>query len=353
MPSAFLSSSSLIDSMRPLSVIDGRGKKLSNQPKTLELLGTSARTLAPLQGPAFSYILFSAKEHFTTMSTTRIDILAEKGTEEVLTEEFYVLCRHTWIEDEQDRVVIKCYPLHTGALLDYLSASRLPIHCVTIVEEQERDYADLVRKHFTPVKVGPVTVLPPWRKATGKPYAIVIEPGMAFGTGRHESTKLMLKMMGAIDMKGKKVLDIGCGSGILAIYASMLGASRVVAIDNDPLAVQAAQKSCRLNRREGILLACSHLEATRTGFDVVLANLDFKTFSAWASRVADRVKPGGSLIISGIEAQYADHVPRLFKRFTLVKKHRMKEWHGFVFSKLTGKDETSTMAKIQRRTRKK
>jgi ribosomal protein L11 methyltransferase len=265
------------------------------------------------------------------MPIIRVDIQADKGTEELLPAGFYDLCSGVWIEENGDTVTIRCYPREVQALAGYVAACKLPVIAIDTVEEEEKDYAALVRQYFTPVRIGSVTVLPPWRTTSRKGPVITIEPGMAFGTGRHESTKLMVGMMGGIDMKGKSVLDIGAGSGILALYARLLGASRVAAIDHDPLAAEAMQTNMALNPGLDILVACADLGSIAGTFDVVLANLDFDTFRVHAQAVVDRVAPGGSLIVSGIEQQYAKDLPALFRPFTVARHRRMKDWHAYLF----------------------
>src|SRR5208283_1415968 len=214
---------------------------------------------------------------------------------------------------------MKCYPPDVEAFLDYLGRSKTSLGRVTVVHEEEKDYVALVRQHFTPVRIGNVTILPPWRKTRKKGAVLVIEPGMAFGTGRHESTRLMIKMMGTIDMSGKRVVDVGCGSGVLAVYARLLGAASIVAIDNDPLAGIAAKKSCALNRADDVLIATTGPEGIRGRFDVVLANLDFDTFARYGREVVRLVADGGYLIASGIERQFAPRVGPLFEPMTLVR----------------------------------
>jgi ribosomal protein L11 methyltransferase len=261
---------------------------------------------------------------------TRVDILAEKGTEESLDHRFYAMCSGLWIEESQGKVLIKCYPTDTDTFLSLIGKS-VAAEGVTVIEEEEKDYVSLVRRHFTPIKIGDVTILPPWRRATGKGMHIIIEPGMAFGTGRHESTKMMMKLIGSIDMRGKRVLDIGSGSGILAIYAWLSGAASVTAIDHDPLAAEAIAKGCSLNHCEEIVFACSGIEGIRGRFDVVLANLDFDTFKAHSPAIIDKVENGGYLVVSGIEEQYEAQAVHLFKTMLLVRRARMKDWRSFVF----------------------
>jgi ribosomal protein L11 methyltransferase len=264
---------------------------------------------------------------------TRVDIIAAKGTEELLDEAFYALAGGLWVKDEATSVRITCYPADPGRLLAYLREAAIETHSVTETEEEAKDYAAEVRKHFTPVRIGGLTILPPWRRPGKKGRTIVIEPGMAFGTGRHESTKLMAAMMEHVRINGRTVLDIGSGSGILAINALLLGASRVAAIDHDPLAAEAMKKSCDLNGRPCILLACADMDAVKGHYDVVLANLDFSTFERRAHDVASKVAPGGCLLVSGIEAQHADKAPDLFAPLVLAGHRKMKEWHGFIFKR--------------------
>ena len=260
-----------------------------------------------------------------------MDILAAKGSEETLDPEFYALCGGVWLDELDGRLLLKCYPPDVEALLAYLRESGWPPGDMTVSEEEERDYVTLVRQQFTPIRTGNVLILPPWRKSRRKGHTIIIEPGMAFGTGRHESTRLMIRLMARAPIKGNTVLDIGTGSGILATYAWLLGASSVIAIDHDPLSMEAARKSFDFNRAEDILLACSPIEGIKGKFHVVLANLDFATFKAHAGDVVRLVEDGGWLVVSGIERQYAADAPGLFGSATLIKQARMNDWHGFVF----------------------
>ncbi len=265
------------------------------------------------------------------MSVTRIDILTRRGTEESLDEQFYAMCDGIWIEDHGERVLLKCYPRGTDAFLSHVRESMPWAEMVTVVDEEEMDYVSLVRRHFTPLRIGEVTILPPWRRTSKKGKIIVIEPGMAFGTGRHESTRMMIKLMGRIDVAGKRVLDIGSGSGILAIYAWLRGAASVTAIDRDPLAAEAIKKGCELNRCDRVLYACSDIEGVRGRFPVVLANLDFDTFSRHVGSVVQKVEEGGILVVSGIEYQYEATALKLFETLTLIRRARMRDWRSFVF----------------------
>jgi ribosomal protein L11 methyltransferase len=265
------------------------------------------------------------------MPISRVDILTEKGVEESLSPEFYARCGGIWVEDSGNAIEIKCYPSDAADFVRFLKQSMPFLKKVSLIEEEEKDYVSLVRSHFTPVRIGNVTILPPWRKTRRKGTTIVIEPGMAFGTGRHESTRLMIKMMSGVVLTDKRVLDIGTGSGVLALYACMCGA-HVVAVDHDPLAAEAATKGSDLNACS-IAVACCGADAIRGTFDVVLANLDFDTFTNHGRAVIERVEKNGFLIASGIEQQYEDRVLPLFEPLTLVRKTKMRDWRGYVFRK--------------------
>jgi ribosomal protein L11 methyltransferase len=136
-----------------------------------------------------------------------------------------------------------------------------------------------------------------------------------------------------VPIKGKSVVDIGSGSGVLAVNAWLLGASSVAALDHDPLACDAMKKGCEMNDTPGILLACADIAAVKGRFDVVLANLDFAAFSLRAAEITRMAAQGGYLIISGIEEQYAKGLPPLFAPLILLRHHRLRDWHGFVFQK--------------------
>lgn len=259
-------------------------------------------------------------------------IRAEKGADELLPFDVYDMCHGTWVEEEgDDTILINLYPKSVDALLPLLEGSGFKSEVVSIREEEDRDYVALIKKHFTPISIGNITILPPWKKSRKTGPKIIIDPGMAFGTGRHESTKLMLRMMSSISLQGMSILDLGCGSGILAIYANMMGADRIVAVDHDPCAAEAVGKNANLNGADRIEVICADLHDIKGQFDVVLANLDARTFSACSSHVIGLVKDQGQLLASGIEAGQKDVVTPLFQGLLTVVQRRLNGWYGFTF----------------------
>ena len=266
--------------------------------------------------------------------STRVEILVEKGQEELLTDKIYQLSgKGFWLEDQGDLVLLKCYPDEPDAFLKGLSISGLKISNVNVEKEEPRDYAELTRQYFRPIRIGNLTIRAPWNKKKDNGREIIIEPGMAFGTGRHESTRIMVKLMDDVDFEGKKVLDIGCGSGILALYAHLLGAGMIYAVDKDLDAVLNAKKNADLNRSDNIGLICIDLRDIRGVFDVVLANIDIKTFSEYSEKVASLVRRDGFLFISGILRKNKDHLLHLFQGWNLVRDYQKNSWCGFLLSR--------------------
>ena len=260
----------------------------------------------------------------------RVDLVVEKGMEEILPELVFAECGGVWVEETDGATLIRCYPKKLKLFLQHVRVSGLPVKKSTIFREELQDYVALTKKYFRPITVSGLTIFAPWQKRRKAGHVIVIEPGMAFGTGRHESTKLMLRMINEINLHKRTVLDIGCGSGILALRAAQKGAC-VTAIDRDPLAVAAARHNFDLNGLHQILLACTDLQDLRGRFDVVLANLDFDTVANNQKAIIDRVTPRGMLLISGIENQYKRTLLALFSTQTLIRSPSMNGWHAFMF----------------------
>jgi ribosomal protein L11 methyltransferase len=131
-------------------------------------------------------------------------------------------------------------------------------------------------------------------------YEIVIDPKMAFGTGHHQTTAMMLELMLENDFAGKKVLDMGCGTGILAIMASKLGASHVTAIDYDPVCYDSTIENTQLNHIFNVKTLCGSKEVIPDEwYDVILANINRNILLDQLQRYSEVLKPGGELYLSG------------------------------------------------------
>ena len=132
------------------------------------------------------------------------------------------------------------------------------------------------------------------------PYEIVIDPKMAFGTGHHQTTSMMLELILENDFAGKKVLDMGCGTGILAILAAKLGAAKITAIDYDPVCYSSTIENAQLNNTTNIVALCGSKEAIPgEQYDIILANINRNILLDQMARYTEALKAGGEIYFSG------------------------------------------------------
>jgi ribosomal protein L11 methyltransferase len=174
------------------------------------------------------------------------------------------------------------------------------------------DWSTSWKVNFKPLRVGHrLLIVPSWEEAQARPDDIVLslDPGMAFGTGGHETTRLCLELLEQIMdamplLLTPSVLDLGTGSGILAMAAVKLGAGRVCAVDIDPQAVEVACENLAINGlADQVECSTTPLESMTESFDVILANILAEELVRLAPFLAERLAPGGSLVLSGILAE--------------------------------------------------
>ena len=198
---------------------------------------------------------------------------------------------------------------------------------------READWANAWKVHFPVLRVGRrIVIRPTWRRHRRQPDDVVLalDPGMAFGTGLHPTTRLCLAALealadrGALD--GARVLDVGSGSGILSIGAARLGAASVLAVDVDPIAVEASAANARRNRLARRIRVREGSAPSGEGpFDVVLANLIASLLVTLADGLAEDLRPGGTLLASGIFANREAEVVEAFGRRGLSIARRWTE----------------------------
>ena len=166
------------------------------------------------------------------------------------------------------------------------------------------EWRDAWREHFKPTRIGPRLVLrPTWETMRLLPgdVELVLDPGRAFGSGTHESTRLVMRELDRRIDGGESVLDVGCGSGILSVAALLLGASRARAVDVETDAVEVTRENARLNRvASRVRASTTDVSRLRGTYDVVVANIQAHVLVPLADAIAARVAPGGFLVLSGI-----------------------------------------------------
>lgn len=205
-----------------------------------------------------------------------------------------------------------------------------PALVIDIVDVPDENWAARSQAALRAVRVGSIIVAPPWDVAEeidGASRRIVIQPSMGFGTGHHATTRLCLAALQRLDLRGRTVADIGTGSGVLAIAASLLGAARVVGIDDDADAIASAEESLELNPAAQVTLLVGDLKSsTLASADVVVANLTGGLLEAAASRLDGLVAPGGCLVISGLMAEEESQVVAAFVTRTVEHRAQEDEW---------------------------
>lgn len=194
-----------------------------------------------------------------------------------------------------------------------------PLPRLRYSEVDESDWAEEWKRFYHPMRVGRLLVQPSWEEArdTGPDdLVITLDPGRAFGTGQHETTRLCLAALDRLVRSGDAVLDVGTGSGILALAAARLGSSRVDALDTDPVAVAATRENAGRNGlAESIEVAEGSLGAAwpwqreaRGGYDVVVMNIALVVVTELLPDAAAALWPGGALVASGFLAEAAPEV---------------------------------------------
>ena len=216
-------------------------------------------------------------------------------------------------------------------------------------ELAEDDWANAWKKHYHVLRIGQrIVIKPPWQEHERQPDEVVIEldPGMAFGTGLHPTTRMCLQALEERLEPGAKVLDLGTGSGILAIAAAKLGAGYVLALDNDPLAVKAARANVQSNGVQN-LVAVEHgsLGKTTEEFELVLVNILARVIVELADKgLVDRVRPTGLMIAAGIIVEQEAEVAAVLREHGLdiVELRQEKDWVTLIGRRSTRNSKPQT-----------
>lgn len=202
----------------------------------------------------------------------------------------------------------------------------------------QKNWNQVWESNFEPLEIDSVYVRATFHTPRPEfPYEVVIDPKMAFGTGHHETTSMMMELMLQEEFTGKTVLDMGCGTGILAILASLLGAGKITAIDYDPVCYESTVENAELNNIPNITPLCGSKEAVPSEmYDVILANINRNILLDQLPVYKEHLKPGGILFLSGfyetpdleIIKQAADNLGIPF-----VCNQKKKEWVAAKFKR--------------------
>lgn len=241
-------------------------------------------------------------------------------------------------QSEKDRIIgqISAYLAEIAAIF------QVDRPVMTTSDFAEEDWGSTWKKHFIPFAIVPdLIIAPTWEQYQAVPgeTVIVMDPGMAFGTGHHATTSLSLALLRDVvrSTSGIRVLDVGTGTGILGMAAALFGAAEVLGIDNDPLAVAAADENVRRNGLEKIMqVAATPLASLPGSYSLVVANIIHDTLLEMAPILGQLTEPAGALILSGIlQGPQTENIVDCFQQrgFRLERCEQLAEWSALLLIK--------------------
>ncbi len=203
---------------------------------------------------------------------------------------------------------------------------------------QDEDWANSWKQYYEVLAISPrVTICPSWEQVDKKDGEVVVmlDPGSAFGTGTHETTSMCAEVIDEIITKDEVVLDLGCGSGILAIIAEKLGAAYVEAIDIDQLATNVAVDNCVKNDVNVVCHTGELCDAHRHDYTLIVANIIADILVLLSPQIADYLAPDGHFLISGIIDTKAQMVLAACEAsgLTVIQSKKKGDWHAYLLSK--------------------
>lgn len=210
-----------------------------------------------------------------------------------------------------------------GEAIAALGLSAVPTYTLDTVAEQ--NWVQLTQSQFDPIQVsGRLWIVPSWHDAPdANAINLILDPGMAFGTGSHPTTRLCLEWLERTVQVSETLLDYGCGSGILAIAAARLGAGEVSGVDIDPHAVEAARANAERNGVEAFF--ADNSQAVTGEYDRVVANILSNPLKVLAPAICALVRPGGALALSGILEEQAEEIIDIYRPWVNLQIDAVRE----------------------------
>jgi len=237
------------------------------------------------------------------------------------------------VEYGSDRVILRTEE-KTESIIEAVEAlaeeAKIPL---TIQTEQKEnvDWIQAYQDSVRPIEAGPFYIHPEWYAPKEGAINILINPALAFGSGHHATTYSCLEAIGNYVKTGQEVLDVGCGSGILALAARKLGAT-VDLCDTDPLAVQSAKENFTLNGETYREIWEGSANKTETRYDVVIANIIADVLKAIAPQLKRKMEKNSLLILSGILDRKEAIVTPAFSDLTLLERKQNDEWITLIYT---------------------
>ncbi|MGR7914697.1 50S ribosomal protein L11 methyltransferase [Finegoldia sp. P1-F-LS] len=243
---------------------------------------------------------------------------------------------------EHDNVIIKAfyeddkvnYDEIEAQIKEFSTNNNIDIQISKNKEIEDMDWANEWKKYYEPFYIGNILIKPSWIDIDESDHKVVeINPGMAFGTGLHETTNLCIEQLQELNLIDKIVLDIGCGSGILSVVSSKLGAKEVFATDIDPLAIEATLENANLNKISNInAVKGSLLDNVDKKYDVVVANILLNVLDILIPDLPKALKKDGVFICSGLINSQRDNIVNTLEKNNLeiVEVSEKGEWISII-----------------------
>ena len=238
-------------------------------------------------------------------------------------------------QSEVVKVSTMCEPTDTDFLgnlqanLEEMKKNGVQFGEILIGDIDAADYENEWKKYYNPIKTKHITIVPTWidYKASKGEKIMRLDPGMAFGTGSHATTRMCLELM---DVNGKDVIDVGCGSGILGIAAKICGAKSVYMCDIDEQAVEFARQNASLNHIDAVIERADLLEGDRQA-DFIFANITADILMRFSKSIGKHLRKGGIIVLSGIIDTREAEVVQCYRDagYEIIERQSIDDWRAF------------------------
>ena len=238
-------------------------------------------------------------------------------------------------QSEVVKVSTMCEPTDTDFLgnlqanLEEMKKNGVQFGEILIGDIDAADYENEWKKYYNPIKTKHITIVPTWidYKASKGEKIMRLDPGMAFGTGSHATTRMCLELM---DVNGKDVIDVGCGSGILGIAAKICGAKSVYMCDIDEQAVEFARQNASLNHVDAVIERADLLEGDRQA-DFIFANITADILMRFSKSIGKHLRKGGIIVLSGIIDIREAEVVQCYRDagYKIIERQSIDDWRAF------------------------
>lgn len=262
------------------------------------------------------------------LDLVKSDVIWDYVDESVLEQSEVVKVSTMYEQDDSD------FPIKLEAILEELKKNGVQFGEILRGEIDAADYENEWKKYYNPIKTKNITIVPTWidYKASKGEKIMRLDPGMAFGTGSHATTRMCLELM---DVCGKDVIDVGCGSGILGIAAAICGAKSVYMCDIDEQAVEFARKNALLNHVNATIEKADLLQGEQKA-DFIFANITADILMRFSKSIGKHLRENGTIVLSGIIDTRLDEVIQCYQSagYQIVERMAIDDWRALKLKRI-------------------